>query len=152
MVVELKFLPWSFTSKVSILINSSLNSYVYYCSGLITPYLFLSVLVKEVLSWAKPRDSSARALNYSPGHLPLICLGVPFFGRGLLCEDWTKVIVAIRGWLYSRKNRQLSLGGSLPLLNSVLSSVLTCWMSIFKLQKWVTQVIDMVRQNFFWRD
>ena len=45
----------------------------------------------------------------------------------------------------------LSLGGRLSLVNSILTSVPTYWISIYKLLSWVSKAIDRTRPDFLWR-
>lgn len=45
----------------------------------------------------------------------------------------------------------LSLGGRLMLVNSILASIQTYWMSIYKLPSCVIKVINNIRHDFLWR-
>ena len=57
----------------------------------------------------------------------------------------------VRAKLTFWKANYLSLGGRLTLLNSVLSSIPTYWMSVFKLPVWVVKEIDKIYRDFFWK-
>lgn len=45
----------------------------------------------------------------------------------------------------------ISLGGHLTLINSVLSTISVNWMSVFKLPAWVIHDIDKIRRDFLWK-
>lgn len=99
----------------------------------------------------QPSAASTSILNCVRDCLPLTYLGVPISGRRPKREDWTKLTSLVRAKLSSWKSTYLSLGGCLTLLNSVLSSVPTFWMSVFKLPSWVIKEIDKIRRDFLWK-
>lgn len=99
----------------------------------------------------QPSAISASILNCARDCLPLTYLGVPISGRRPKREDWKKLTSLVRTKLLSWKATYLSLGGRLTLLNSVLSSIPTYWMSVFKLPSWVIKEIDKVRRDFLWK-
>jgi hypothetical protein len=53
--------------------------------------------------------------------------------------------------LSSWKGKQLSLGGRLVLINSVLSSLPMFMMSFFRIRKGVLEKLDYYRFRFFWQ-
>lgn len=59
-----------------------------------------------------------------------------------------KLSKRLQGWA----SKQLSIAGRLILINAVLSSIPTYFMSIFKLPEWVIQEIDKIRRNFLWKN
>lgn len=96
----------------------------------------------------QPNTNSAATLNYSRDCLPLTYLGVPISGRRARQQDWLKFILLVGSRLISWKANYLFLWGRLTLLNSVLSSIPTYWMSVFKLPLLVSNEIDRVSRDF----
>lgn len=99
----------------------------------------------------QPNEASAAILNCKRDWLPLTYLGVSLLGRRPRRQDWTKLTLMVRPKLTSLKANYLLLGGRLTLVNSVLTSILTYWMSMFNLPSWVIKEIDMIRRDFLWK-
>lgn len=81
----------------------------------------------------QPNVTSVAILNCKRDCLPITYLGVSFSGRQPRRQDWMKLILMVRSKLLSWKANYLSLGDHLTLTNSVLTSIPTYWMSVFKL-------------------
>lgn len=97
-----------------------------------------------------PAEEAATTLNCQVGLLPITYLGIPISGRRPRRQDCERVILKVRKRLASWKGRFLSLGGRLTLVNSVLSTLSTYWMSIFRLLAWVIKKIDQIRRDCLW--
>lgn len=97
-----------------------------------------------------PSTAESLTLSCAVGYLPVTYLGVPISGRRSRKLDWDILIAKVRGHLISWKARQLSLGGRLTLMNSVLSAIPTYWMHIFRLPSYVVKEIDRIRRDFLW--
>jgi len=59
-----------------------------------------------------------------------------------------KVGAKLTAW----KGRVLNKAGRLKFVNSILSSIPTYYMTVFKLQKWAIKKIDKLRRNFLWKE
>ncbi|GKV27594.1 hypothetical protein SLEP1_g36753 [Rubroshorea leprosula] len=63
---------------------------------------------------------------------------------------WQPLLESFKKKLSSWKGRQLSLGGRITLINSVLSSLLVFLMSVYRLPKGTLKAIDKIRKSFLW--
>ncbi|XP_039145636.1 uncharacterized protein LOC120282866 [Dioscorea cayenensis subsp. rotundata] len=97
-----------------------------------------------------PDERTANTFCCSVSRLPVTYLGIPISGRRPRNHDWRSLIDKIKSRLSTWKSNYLSIGGRLTLLNSVLSSLPTFWMSMFCLPKWVIKEIDRIRRDFLW--
>lgn len=97
-----------------------------------------------------PEQAAAETLQCNVGFLPVNYLGIPISGRRPRRQEWEGLILKVRRRLASWKMKHLSLGVRLTLVNSVLSAILTYWMSIFRLPGWVVKDIDKIRRDFLW--
>ncbi|WOL01174.1 hypothetical protein Cni_G09888 [Canna indica] len=97
-------------------------------------------------------ESAAGILGYSTGSFPFDYLGLPLQTENLTRADWTKVITKMDSKHASWQGSLLSLAGRLTLMNSVLTSQASYFLSIFKAPVWVTKQIDRRRKTFFWRE
>ncbi|XP_039127495.1 uncharacterized protein LOC120263599 [Dioscorea cayenensis subsp. rotundata] len=96
------------------------------------------------------KASEAKTVNCEVGLLLVTYLGIPISGRRPRKQDWESLIAKVRGRLSSWKSSYLSIGSQLTLVNSVLSTLPTYWMSLFRLPKWVIKAIDRIRRDFLW--
>lgn len=62
--------------------------------------------------------------------------------------SWRFLIENLKNKLVSWKSQQLSLGGRLALLNSMLSNLLVFIMSTYLIPKSVIKMIDSIRKGF----
>ena len=85
------------------------------------------------------------------GTFPIRYLGIPIHYRRLSNSDWLKVQERFEKRLSSWKGKNLSMGGRLTLINSVLSSLLVYMMSFFEIPKGVRKKRDYFRSRFFWQ-
>lgn len=97
-----------------------------------------------------PDQSTTLTLQCKVDLLPVSYLGIPIAGRRPRRQDWEGIILKIRRRLASWKMLHLSLGGRLTLMNSVLSTIPTYWMSIFRMPCWVIKKNDRIRRDFLW--
>ncbi|KAH7685602.1 hypothetical protein IHE45_04G050900 [Dioscorea alata] len=93
---------------------------------------------------------AAATLNCFAGLLPVTYLGLPISGRRPRRQEWEGLILKVCRRLSLWKVRHLSLGGRLTMVNSVLMTLPTYWMAMFKLSKWVTRDIDRIMRDFLW--
>jgi len=85
------------------------------------------------------------------GTFPIRYLGIPIHYRRLSNSDWLKVQEQFEKRLGSWKGKNLSTGGRLTLINSVLSSLPMYMMSFFEIPKGVRKKRDYFRSRFFWQ-
>ncbi|GKV09906.1 hypothetical protein SLEP1_g21339 [Rubroshorea leprosula] len=89
-------------------------------------------------------------LNCKTGKLPMTYLGMPI-GASLRSKDtWAELISKIGRKLAGWKNRFLSLGGHIVIINSVLTSLPVFLMSTYLLPDGVIKKIDAIRRKFLW--
>lgn len=81
--------------------------------------------------------------------LPITYLGVPLHCRRLKTEDWKIIINKIQKKLDNWKDKILSLGDRVILVNAVLSAIPIYWLTIFKIPVKVRKIIDKIRRNFY---
>lgn len=99
-----------------------------------------------------PFARDALTLNYSANLLQVTYFGIPLFGRRPRKQDWLSLTQSTNIHLASWNTSYLSLGGLIVLVNSVLSTLPTYWMSVFELPKWVLWEIDRISCDFLWSE
>ena len=82
---------------------------------------------------------------------PCKYLGLPLHVRALRRIDFQPLIDKMGGRLAVWKGRLLNKAGRLKLVNSVLSSLPTYFLTVFKLPQWVIKRIDKLRRSFLWK-
>jgi mannosylglycoprotein endo-beta-mannosidase len=82
---------------------------------------------------------------------PCTYLGLPLHVRQLRRVDIQPLIDKVGAKLTTWKWKSLNKAGRLRLINSVLTSVPTYFMTVFRLQKWAIKKIDKLRRNFLWK-
>ena len=87
----------------------------------------------------------------STGTFPIRYLEIPVHYRKLSNNDWLRVLERFEKCLSSWKGKNLSTGGCLTLINSVLSSLPMYMMSFFEIPKGVRKKLDYFRSRFFWQ-
>ncbi|KAK2640108.1 hypothetical protein Ddye_027903 [Dipteronia dyeriana] len=84
--------------------------------------------------------------------LPINYLGLPLGGRPSALAFWKPLLVRIENRLAPWKRKFLNKGGSLVLIKSVLSSIPTYYMSVFKIPVGIANKIEKFQRSFFWGD
>lgn len=79
---------------------------------------------------------------------PCKYLGLPLHVRALRRVEFQPLIDRVAARLSSWKGRLLRRAGRLVLVNSVLTSIPTCFLTIFPLKKWAIKKIDKLRRSF----
>jgi hypothetical protein len=92
----------------------------------------------------------AQILGCKLGKLPLKYLGVSLHWRKPSRAIWLKLVTKIQCRLQIWKWKFLSMGGRLVLLNSILSSILLYYLSLFRIPVWCLNKIDKIRRDFLW--
>lgn len=82
--------------------------------------------------------------------LPITYLGMPLDITAPDRQTYMPLIEKIERKIQGWKERLISRGGRLQLINSVLSSIPIYFMTSFLLPQWVIQRIDKIRRTFLW--
>ncbi|XP_062097539.1 uncharacterized protein LOC133803465 [Humulus lupulus] len=89
-------------------------------------------------------------IQFTEGKFPLKYLGVPLRTTKRRAGDCAIIITKIQQKLHTWASRHLSFAGRAQLVNTVLLSLRSFWMSIFMLPKSVTKETDRLCRNFLW--
>lgn len=90
----------------------------------------------------------AKVLNYRIIGVLFIYLGMPIGANPRRVQTWKLVIDKIRKRLSSWKQQQLSIGGKICLIKSVLTAIPLYYLSFFKASKKVISIINSLQRNF----
>ncbi|KAL4590714.1 hypothetical protein LXL04_003655 [Taraxacum kok-saghyz] len=89
-------------------------------------------------------------LGCKDSSFPTTFLGVPIARRMNRLTDWNPMLEKIKKRLADWKVRTLSIGGRLTLTKSVLGSMGSYWLGIFKAPKTVIREIESIQRKFLW--
>lgn len=98
-------------------------------------------------------DQIAAAIQIFPakrGSFPCTYLGLPLHFTRLKDASFQPLIDKIGARLAGWKGKHFTRAGRVVLARSVLSSMVTYYLTIFILPKWVLRRIDKIRRNFIW--
>ncbi|KAL7614622.1 hypothetical protein Lser_V15G08580 [Lactuca serriola] len=95
-------------------------------------------------------SSTAQALGCRHGEFPFNYLGVPVGANMALKKNWNPILNKLSSKLSSWKANSLSFGGRLTLIKSVLDSLPTFYMSLFKAPLRIIDQIEKIRRRFLW--
>jgi hypothetical protein len=95
-------------------------------------------------------ESAALFLKCVVGQLPFIYLGLPVGANPRRLSTWNPVVDVIQRRLASWKNKYVSLGGRVVLLNSVLSAIPIFYLSLFKMPVGVWKKLVRMQRRFLW--
>ncbi|GKV26615.1 hypothetical protein SLEP1_g35880 [Rubroshorea leprosula] len=96
------------------------------------------------------REKMAIRLCCKVGDFPFKYLGILIGGNHRRLTMWQPLVESFKRKLASWKGRHLSFGGQITLINSVLSSLLVFWMSVYLIPKGILISIDKIHRNFLW--
>jgi hypothetical protein len=86
-------------------------------------------------------ERAAHFLHCKIGSLPFTYLGLPVGANPRRASTWEPVVKTIEKRLFSWRNRYVSLGGRVVLINSVFASILVFYLSFLKMPSSVRKVI-----------
>ncbi|GJX30963.1 RNA-directed DNA polymerase, eukaryota, reverse transcriptase zinc-binding domain protein [Tanacetum coccineum] len=92
----------------------------------------------------------ASSLGCVSDQLPFIYLGLPLGKKMRNRDGWSIIIDRFRERLSSWKTRNLSIGGRLTLVKSVLGSIPVYYLSLFKAHISIIKTLESIRCRFFW--
>jgi hypothetical protein len=95
-------------------------------------------------------DHAASFLHCKLGSFPFIYLGLPVGANPRRASTWDPIVKAIERRLLSWKNKYVSLGGRVVLINSVLASIPIFYFSYFKMPICVWKLIVRIQRQFLW--
>jgi hypothetical protein len=95
-------------------------------------------------------EGAASFLHCKLGSLPFTYLGLPVGANPRLASTWDPVVKTIEKRLLSWRNRYVSLGGRVVLINSVLASIPVFFLSFLKIPLKVRMKIVRLQRNFLW--
>lgn len=84
-------------------------------------------------------------------NFPCTYLGLPLHYKQLRRVDFQPLIDKMANRLPTWKGRFLNKAGRLKLLNTVLSSIPTYFLTAFALKKWLLKRLDKIRRGFLWK-
>jgi len=93
---------------------------------------------------------AASLLHCKLGRIPILYLGLPIGGDSHKLKFWQPLLDRIKSRLTGWKSKNLSLGGRLVLLKSVLSSLPVYFLSFFKAPASILSSIEYIFNCFFW--
>ncbi|MCH88010.1 LINE-1 reverse transcriptase like [Trifolium medium] len=95
-------------------------------------------------------EGAAYFLHCKVSSLPFTYLGLPVGANPRSESTWKPVLKAIESRLQSWKNKYVSLGGRVVLINSVLESIPIFFLSFLKMPTGVRKAIIRLQRNFLW--
>nr|KAJ0227163.1 hypothetical protein LSAT_V11C100042040 [Lactuca sativa] len=95
-------------------------------------------------------SSCARVLGCEVATFPFIYLGVPVGANMAHKRNWAPVMDQISGRISNWKSKNLSFGGRLILVKSVLGSMPLYYFSLFKAPASILENIKKIRRHFLW--
>ncbi|GAU29855.1 hypothetical protein TSUD_379450 [Trifolium subterraneum] len=95
-------------------------------------------------------SSAAQFLKCNVGKLSFIYLGLPVGANPRRLSTWNPVLDVIQKRLASWKNKYVSLGGRVVLLNSVLAAIPIFYLSLFKMPVGVWKKLVGLQRRFLW--
>ena len=84
------------------------------------------------------------------GSLPFTYLGLPLSNKAFHKSTYLPLIHRLNSKLAGWAAAHLSVAGRIVLLNAVLSSLPTYYMTVMRLPQWVIKAIDKIRRHFLW--
>ncbi|KAK9065169.1 hypothetical protein SSX86_016552 [Deinandra increscens subsp. villosa] len=107
----------------------------------------------NLFGWGIPAARVANLASVSGckvGSTPFVYLGVPVGDNMRSIKAWEPIINKFKSRLSKWKANLLSIGGRMTLVSSVLGSLSTYFLSIFRIPKQVDIILEGLRAKFFW--
>jgi len=105
--------------------------------------------VNVTTSWL---NEVASVLNCKIGHVPFFYICLPIEGDSHKLNFWKHLVEMVKSRLGRWKSRNLSLGGRLVLLKSILSSLSVFFLSFFKAPAGIIISLESIFNFFFFLD
>ncbi|PNX83328.1 ribonuclease H, partial [Trifolium pratense] len=94
--------------------------------------------------------AAASFLNCSFDSIPFKFLGIPVGANPRRQESWQPIVESLTKRLSSWSGRNLSIGGRVTLINSVLSSLPLYFFSFYKAPRCIINKLVRIQRNFLW--
>ncbi|MCH95123.1 LINE-1 reverse transcriptase like, partial [Trifolium medium] len=95
-------------------------------------------------------ESACHFLNCKRGSIPFSYLGLPVGANPRRSSTWDPLIDKLRKRLLYWRNKYVSLGGRIVLINAVLNSIPIYYLSFMKLPMVVKKKIIRIQREFLW--
>ncbi|GAU38652.1 hypothetical protein TSUD_276920 [Trifolium subterraneum] len=133
-----------FAGNLSVLVNGSPTPEINIQRGLkqgdtLAPFLFL--LVVEGLSGV---------MRKRLGSVPFTYLGLPIGANPRSLSTWEPLVDLLRKRLNSWRNKYISLGGQIVMINAVLNAIPIFYLSFLKMPKKVWRKVVRIQREFLW--
>ena len=96
------------------------------------------------------KRSILRNFPFAEGKLPVRYLGLPLMTQAMRRQDYLPLLKKIRSTISSWACRFLSYAGRLQLINSVLTSIINFWISVFWLPSRCVKELEQICSAFLW--
>jgi hypothetical protein len=95
-------------------------------------------------------ESACNFLNCRSGSIPFKYLGLPIGANPKSESTWEPLVNHLRAKLFSWRNKHISLGGRIVMLNAVLNAIPIFYLSFLKLPQKVWKKIVRIQREFLW--
>jgi hypothetical protein len=95
-------------------------------------------------------DTACMFLNCRQGTIPFKYLGLPIGANPRSENTWNPLIDLLRKRLFSWRNRHISFGGRIVLLNAVLNAIPIFYLSFLKMPLKVRKKVIRIQREFLW--
>jgi hypothetical protein len=93
---------------------------------------------------------AAKVLNCKVGVIPLIYLGLPIGANLRRHSTWEPVITKVKNRFSKWRGKNLSMGGRVLLLRSVLSAIPVFYLSFFRAPSGIVSKLESLFKQFLW--
>ncbi|CAN0906355.1 Putative ribonuclease H protein At1g65750 [Linum grandiflorum] len=90
-------------------------------------------------------------MGFKDGLVPVRYLGIPLISGKLRTKDCDILIIRITATVTGWRVKTLSYAGRLQLVQAVLSTLSSYWMSILLLPKFVIKALEKICSDFLWK-
>jgi hypothetical protein len=95
-------------------------------------------------------EMASNFLNCRLGSIPFKYLGLPIGANPKSDATWEPLLESLRKRLFSWRNKHISLGGRIVMINAVLNSIPIFFLSFMKLPNKVWKKIVRIQREFLW--
>jgi hypothetical protein len=95
-------------------------------------------------------ERASNFLNCRRGLLPFKYLGLPIGANPKSDSTWDPLLESLRKRLFSWRNKHISLGGRIIMVNAVLNAIPIFYLSFLKMSAKVLKKIVRIQREFLW--
>ena len=96
------------------------------------------------------KRNAAKFLNCSMLSIPFVYLGIPIGDNPRRCQLWDPILKKCERRLAKWKQRHISFGGRVTLIQSVLTSIPIYFLSFFRIPRRVVERLEGIQRRFLW--